>query len=327
MLNSSTGLPVASGRLKLGILLWPQHTDWASLRDAGAAVDRLGFESLWTWDHLYPIRGSIDGPIFEGYLTLAGWAAVTHRVSLGLMVGANTFRNPALTVKMATTLDHLSGGRAVLGIGAAWFEAEHKAYGFDFGNSFGDRLDWLDEAAMIMRGMLDRTQPSGRSRYSTLAVRNDPAPLQRRLPILIGGGGEKKTLGTVARYADLWNVGGDVDSVRRKNEVLQDWCGTVGRDSGEIERTFYAGAVVARESIIDARRVVEDIARTNRGWLDDPELIGTSKQIADRLAPYVDIGFRHICLDLPAPFDHETLERVAFEVRPLLEQYVAETKQ
>src|ERR671916_946282 len=110
---------------------WGQYTDWRSLRQAGVRVDALGYDALWTWDHLYPIVGSHEGPIYEGWLTLAAWAEATERAQIGLMVGANTFRNPALVAKMATTLDHISNGRAVLGIGAAWFEEEHVAYGLD----------------------------------------------------------------------------------------------------------------------------------------------------------------------------------------------------
>src|SRR5450759_2704548 len=119
--------------VKIGALCWNQYTDWPSLLEAGIRADRLGYSSLWTWDHLYPIVGSDEGPIFEGWLTLAAWAGVTSKVQLGLMVGANTFREPTVTTKQATTLDHISGGRAVLGIGAAWFKAEHTAYGLCYG--------------------------------------------------------------------------------------------------------------------------------------------------------------------------------------------------
>jgi len=143
-----------TGTIKVGVLPWGQRTEWAPLQEAGRRADELGYSSLWTWDHLYPIQGDWRGPIFEGYLTLTGWACVTSRVTLGLMVGANTFRNPALTAKMVTTLDHISNGRAVLGIGGAWFEREHEAYGIDFGSGFGERLDRLDEAVQLMHGML-----------------------------------------------------------------------------------------------------------------------------------------------------------------------------
>ena len=118
--------------VKIGALCWNQYTDWPALLEAGIRADRLGYESLWTWDHLYPIVGSSDGPILEGWLTLAAWAQATERIRIGLMVGANTFRNPALVAKMVTTLDHISGGRAYLGIGGAWFETEHTAFGIPF---------------------------------------------------------------------------------------------------------------------------------------------------------------------------------------------------
>src|ERR671914_1393706 len=193
-----TPMPDAGAPLKLGANCWNQYTDWPAFLEAARRVDRLGFDSLWTWDHLYPIVGSHEGPIFEGYMTLASWAMATEHVTVGLMVGANTFRDPALVAKMVTTLDHISGGRAILGIGGAWFETEHVAYGIDFGSGFGERLDWLHEAVGIMRGMLRGEEPSGERFYTTKRVRNDPPPVQERLPILIGGGGERKTLRTVA---------------------------------------------------------------------------------------------------------------------------------
>src|SRR6266516_191760 len=310
---------MAPRRVNLGVLAWPQYTDWASLRDAGAAADRVGLDSLWTWDHLYPIVGSPEGPEFEGYMTIAGWASVTEHVTLGLLVGANTFRNPALVVKMVTALDHISGGRAVLGLGGAWFQLEHDAFGFDFGSSTGERLDWLDEAAMIVRGMLDGRRPSGRRFYAAREVRNDPPPLQRRLPFLIGGAGEKKTLATVARYADIWNVGGDVETVRHKDEVLRRWCKEVGRESDEIERTLLPGVVVVRRTEREVNDVVKQIRRINRGWEDEHEKAGTPGQIVERLAPYLALGFHAMHFDFPAAFDRETLELLVTEVRAGLE--------
>jgi alkanesulfonate monooxygenase SsuD/methylene tetrahydromethanopterin reductase-like flavin-dependent oxidoreductase (luciferase family) len=148
--------------VKIGALCWNQYTDWPSLLEAGVRADRLGYDSLWTWDHLYPIIGDSRGPIFEGWLTLAAWAQATERVRIGLMVGANTMRNPTLVAKMATTLDHISNGRAVLGIGGAWFEEEHEDFGIEFGSGFPERLRWLGEALPIMRGMLDGTEPTAR---------------------------------------------------------------------------------------------------------------------------------------------------------------------
>jgi F420-dependent oxidoreductase-like protein len=307
-------------RVRLGLLAWPQYTDWRSLQEVGTRADRLGYDSLWTWDHLYPIVGSPAGPIFEGYMTLGGWAMVTERVKLGLMVGANTFRNPTLVVKMATTLDHMSNGRAVLGIGAAWFETEHIAFGIDFGSGFAERCDRLHEAVEIMRGMLDGTEPSGRGRvYHAKRVRNDPPPVQERLPILIGGAGEQKTLRTVAKYADAWNVGGNVERVRHKDEVLRRWCEQFGRDEAEIERTLQGGAVVIRDTVEEAKRVRDEIGRRNGGW-EGPEFYGTPDMVVEKFAPYLEIGFWHIYFDAPAPFDDETIERLVTEVKPRLAQ-------
>jgi F420-dependent oxidoreductase-like protein len=312
-----------TGTIKVGVLPWGQRTEWAPLQEVGRRADELGFDSLWTWDHLYPIQGDWRGPIFEGYLTLTGWACVTSRVTLGLMVGANTFRNPALTAKMVTTLDHISNGRAVLGIGGAWFEREHEAFGIDFGSGFGERLDRLDEAVAIMRGMLDGEEPTAAGpAYHAKSVRNDPPPIQAHLPILIGGNGEKKTLATVARYGDAWNTSGDIEFVRHKDEVLRQWCRDVGRDESEIERTLGLGLVIIRDDETEARKMHDVFRRQHPGLRGEPK-VGTSEQIAESLKPYVDLGFRHIFFDAPAPFDDETLSRFVGEVKPILEDHAS----
>jgi alkanesulfonate monooxygenase SsuD/methylene tetrahydromethanopterin reductase-like flavin-dependent oxidoreductase (luciferase family) len=308
--------------VKLGALVWNQYTDWESLRDAGTLVDSLGYHSLSTWDHLYPIVGPPNGSMFEGYMTLAGWAEHTEQVRLGLMVGANTFRNPALVVKMATTLDHMSGGRMFLGIGGAWFETEHTAFGIDFGSGFGERLDRLDEAVQLMRAMLPGGPVSARGPvYAASEVVNNPPPVQERLPILIGGSGERKTLATVARYADAWNTGGDLERVKHKDEVLRRWCERVGRDESEIERTLQGGSPIVRDTEKEARKVAKAWAERNRlpEWRGSKGLLGPPELVVEKWAPYLDLGFEHIYVDCPAPFDHETLERLVREVKPALE--------
>ena len=305
--------------IRLGILAWNQYTDWPALRDVGVLVDELGYDSLWTWDHLYPIVGSPDGPMFEGYVTLAAWAALTKRVTLGLMVGANTFRNPALVAKMATTLDHVSGGRAYLGLGGAWFEGEHTAFGIPFGSGFGERLDWFDEAVALIKDLLPGGPASAAGRhYDARDVRNDPPPVQPRLPILIGGSGERKTLATVARYADAWNTGGDVERVRHKDGVLRRWCDEVGRDASEIERTLQGGTPVIRDTVEEAKRVAAEIGATNGGW-DGPDLVGPPEVVAETLVEQVGLGFRHVYFNSPSPYDRQTLERLIGEVKPILD--------
>ena len=308
--------------IKIGALCWNQYTTWPDLLGAGIRADRLGYTSLWTWDHLYPIVGSSDGPILEGWLTLAAWAQATEHVRIGLMVGANTLREPALTAKMATTLDHISGGRAILGIGGAWFEEEHIAYGIPFGSGFPERLRWLGEALPIMRGMLHGERPTASGpRYSATAVRNVPMPIQERLPILIGGGGEQVTLKLVARYGDANNVGGGLENVKRKEAILVQHCETVGRDPAEIERTTGLGTVIIRDSRAEAERVHAAIFERNGKadrWKDQP--VGTPEDVAERLAPFLEIGYRHLIAGFPGPHDVESMTRFATEVRPLLER-------
>src|SRR6476659_7284011 len=152
--------------LRLGAALWSQASDWPGFLAAAQRADRLGFDHVWPWDHLLAIVGDPDQSIFEGYTARAAAAQATERIRLGLFVGANTFRNPALAVKSLTTIDHISGGRAIMGIGGAWFEDEHTAFGIDFGSGFGERLDWLDESVGAIRTLLDggtvTSEPGGR---------------------------------------------------------------------------------------------------------------------------------------------------------------------
>ena len=161
--------------VRLGINLWSQASDWPGLLDAARRADELGYDHVWTWDHVYAIFGDPHQPIFEGYTALAALAQATERIRLGLFVAANTFRNPGLGVKAITTIDHISGGRAIMGIGGAWFELEHQAFGIDFGTGFGQRLDWLAEAAPAIRSLLDggevTSPPGGRYRVRPAADR------------------------------------------------------------------------------------------------------------------------------------------------------------
>jgi alkanesulfonate monooxygenase SsuD/methylene tetrahydromethanopterin reductase-like flavin-dependent oxidoreductase (luciferase family) len=309
--------------LKYGVLLWNQATDWPSYIEAAKRLDKLGYDHLWAWDHLYAIFGDPYQPIFEGYTTLAAAATATPRLRLGLLVGANTFRNPGLVAKIVTTLDHASNGRAILGIGGAWFELEHTAYGIEFGKGFGERLNWLDESVGAMRDVLDGksvTSPPG-GHYKFVDLRQQPAPIQRHLPIMIGGSGEKKTLRTVAKYADMWNAMGDIEKLTHKVEVLKQHCEDVGRNIAEIEFTLGIKATI-RDSEKEAVKVWKAALEHNRTPLarvenDDTWWTGTPEQLSERLAPYVELGFRTIISEQPAPYDTETLERLIGQVKPL----------
>jgi alkanesulfonate monooxygenase SsuD/methylene tetrahydromethanopterin reductase-like flavin-dependent oxidoreductase (luciferase family) len=305
--------------IRVGALLWPQTPSWPELRDAAIRADRAGLDSLWTWDHLNAIVGPWEQPILEGWSILAGWAQVTTRPTLGLMVGANTFRNPGLTVKLATTLDHLSDGRAVLGLGGAWFAREHEAFGIDFRSGFGERLDALDEAVMLSRRLLDgeRIERHEGRFYTMTEALAEPKAVQPRLPILIGGSGPKKTLRTTARYADKWNTGGTLEEVTAQDAILREHCVAVGRDQAEIERTLTIDLVI-RDDPDAAKAVLASSRAANGSTTEYPEdLYGPPSAVAEHLRPYVAAGFTHILVDVRRPYDAETIDRLP-EVRELL---------
>lgn len=326
-------MPDPRAPLKVGANLWNQYTDWPGFLDAMVRADELGYDSLWTWDHVYPIAGSPEGPILEAYTAMAAVAARTKRATIGHLVGANTFRNPALLAKMVTTIDHISGGRAVLGIGAAWMELEHRAFGFEFGDRPGTRLKWLAEALPIVRGMLDGTQPSAPEggRYEVRSVRNDPLPLQRRVPIMIGGSGRKVTLKLVAQHADMNNLGNPIEPLLDAEAALLEHCRTVGRDERTIERTVEIQRVVIRDSTQAAWAREREILALNGGALldevrpgstevnSDRAVVGTPDEVVAQLRPFVEAGYRHLICGFPSPYDEESMRRLATDVRPRLE--------
>lgn len=310
--------------LGLGILLWSQGTSWPDFERAARLIDRLGYDHLWTWDHLYAIFGDPYQPILEGWAAITACAQVTARVRVGLMVGANTFRNPALVAKSAATLDHISGGRAILGLGGAWHQLEHEAHGIDFGSGPGERLDWLEEAVSVSRSLLDGEEVTHHGpHYRFENLRHNPLPIQGHLPIMIGGTGEKKTLRTVARHGDMWNAFGSAETLRHKVDVLTRHCEAEGRDPAEIEFTVGCKPII-RDTEAEARSVWEAQMSANRTPMSDVEndpsfWVGTPVQIADRIRQYQRIGFATVISEMAAPYDNETLERLIREVKPMVE--------
>jgi alkanesulfonate monooxygenase SsuD/methylene tetrahydromethanopterin reductase-like flavin-dependent oxidoreductase (luciferase family) len=308
------------GPIRFGGQLWAQNTSWPDFRDAALALEAAGWDGVWTWDHLMAIAGRPEQPILEGWTAITAVAALTSRVTVGLMVGANTFRNPALLAKMATTLDHVSGGRAVLGLGGAWFEREHEAYGLWFGDSPGDRLARLDEAAGVIRRLLDgETVTSDGPVYPMREATIHPLPLQHRLPILIGGAGRRRTLRAAARHADLWNSSGTPEEIAERIAVLREHCAEGGRDPASIQLTTSLTPVIR-----DNPQRAEEVGREQAGFNGvaeiewGPIVRGSPERLAHAMRPYVELGVRHFILRFPTPYDRETIERLG-EVRAALE--------
>ena len=219
-MTSENGRPV-----RIGVQLQPQHASYSAIRDAAARAEALGVDVAFNWDHFYPLFGEPEGLHFECWTMLAAWAEGTTRMEIGALVTCNSYRNPELLADMARTVDHISAhdtgtGRLVLGIGSGWFEKDYDEYGYEFGTA-GGRLNKLRDDLPRIEARLGKL---------------NPAPT-RKIPVLIGGGGEQKTLKIVARHADIWHGFGDVETITRKHEVLDGHCAAIGRDPGEIERS------------------------------------------------------------------------------------------
>ena len=274
-------------------------TTMARLRDTADAADAAGYASLWVMDHLLqlPPLGGPPASILEGYVALGALAAVTRRVELGTLVTGVTYRNPAHLAKQIASLDAVTGGRAILGIGAAWYDVEHAAYGWEF-PPIKERFERLREAVSICRGMFDNeTFTFTGQHYRVADARVVPRP-QRRIPIMIGGSGERKTLRMVAELADLCNIGGTANVVAPKLKVLDEHCAAVGREPRDVKRTALVSLFI---SPTDAER---DGLRQFLGYDTNPEvrdrmIIATAGEATAQLAELASAGVDEVIVNLP----------------------------
>ncbi|HVW35019.1 MAG TPA: LLM class F420-dependent oxidoreductase [Acidimicrobiia bacterium] len=278
--------------MRFGFKTAPQNTTWADMLAVWRAADDIDlFESGWTFDHFYPIFSDPAGPCLEGWVTLSALAQATTRLRMGTLVTGNVYRHPAVLANMAATLDQVSGGRLELGIGAGWNEEECTAYGIEL-PPLRERFDRFDEACEIIVSLLTRetTDFAGRH-YRLTAARCEPKPVQRpHPPICIGGGGEKRTLRAVARWAQHWNIpGGGPDVFKAKRDVLAEHCAALGRDPAEITTSVHL-------------RVPED---------------GDLGAMVDEAAAYGDAGLDLAVVYFPPPHTPAALDPVAEALRPL----------
>jgi F420-dependent oxidoreductase-like protein len=311
--------PAAAGRIEFGVHTPQEHTTWENLVSAWQEIERLGFDQVWGYDHFAPIIGDKDGPTFEGWTALAALSQKTERIRIGLLVTGNTYRNPALLAKMATTVDHASGGRLNFGIGAGWEEYEHKAYGFPFGDA-RERAARLGEALEVITRLWRGGDPSFTGRYYTLFEAPFAPPNVQRPhpPIVVGGQGPKWIMPLVAKYADEWNVpiGLTPDDVRERIAWLKTECARIGR-SPCVEKVSAFLPLVSITGIPLAGPVTRLAARA----LVDKRvagslLVGSASDIRDRIRAYVDAGATSVIVSVQAPYDRELLGTFAREVIP-----------
>lgn len=311
--------------VRVGAAFWIQRADWPSLVEACRAADGAGFDTLWLDDHLLADEGDWRDDKLEGWTSLAALASLIPGPRLGLLVAANTFRNPGLTAKLATTLDHVSGGRFILGLGGGWFEREHDAFGIDFGSGFGERLDRLEEAVGLIERLLagERVTHNGRF-YCMREALCEPKPVQGRLPILIGGSGRRKTLRTTALHADLWNGYGEPETVAATSAALREWCAELGRPYESIERSVTMDVVVrpTRAVATDAFAELERFhGIANRVGSDGSprglNVGGPPELVAAYLQRFAELGVAEVIWTFRSPFDLDTIRRLP-EVRAAL---------
>lgn len=319
---SPSGTPAWPGSRapRFGVQIPPQDISYEKVVEIAREAEELGYDTVWLFDHFFPIIGDPQGPCLEGWTVLSALAALTKRVRLGVLVTGNTYRHPSVLAKMGATVDIISGGRLEFGLGAGWFEMEHRALGVPFPPT-RERLERLEEALRLIRLLWtqDKVDFDGRHYRLRGAVCN-PKPVQKpHPPIMVGGGGERRTLRSVALHADLWNTFGPPELFRRKVSILRRHCEAEGRDPDEIEKSVLCITHVS-EDPRSVERVIQETAKRmsnpNREQVQKGMLLGDPEAVADRVREYHEAGVTHIILSLLPHFDLPSFRRFAREVMP-----------
>jgi len=278
--------------VRFGVHIVPQHTTYAEILQTAREADELGFDTAFLFDHFMPINSGSTGPCFEGWTLLSAVAAQTKRVKVGLLVTGNTYRNPAILAKMAATVDHVSNGRLILGLGAGWFELEHTAYGIPFYTP-GERAKRLSESVAVIKQLFTQPKSTFTGKYYQLKdAPCEPKPVQKPYPpLLIGGMGPKRVQPLAARHADIWHFfpGEDTQTVKSTCDNFDKLCQKVGRDPAQVEKSIS---------------------------LDGQQLAGSTDEVRDRVKALVDAGVHHFIVSLSPPYDRALMQRVAKDVIP-----------
>jgi F420-dependent oxidoreductase-like protein len=308
---------MATHPIRFGLQTGQQNTEWSDLVALWSAADGWGYDSLWAYDHFYPIFTDPKGPCLEGWTTLAALSQATKNARIGHLVNGNTYRHPSLTAKAAATLDIISGGRLNLGIGAGWFEDEHRSLGFDFKTVRG-RLEALEEALQIIKGMhAGEAVTLDGKHYQVKDAICVPRPVQSGgTPILIGGSGRKILLRIVAQYADMWNANGTPEHLAELVGVIEEHCRTVGRDPAEIEKTVmmplcYTDDVPTQDFVCELLAGAFDI---DKETARRQTMIGGKDECLEKVDAYVNAGCTHFIFMLMAPYDHAQIQAFAEQV-------------
>jgi F420-dependent oxidoreductase-like protein len=309
--------------IRFGLQVAQQQTTVAELKEVWQEAEALGFDTLWVNDHLLPSIGPADGTNLEAWTLLAAMATATSRVQIGAMVTSNTFRHPSMLAKMATTVDHLSDGRLILGIGAGWFKREHEAYGIPF-PSLKQRAEELEEALQLITKLWSTDTPvSFTGRYYSLAEAPfSPKPVrQPHPPILIGGVGEKLILPLVARYAQMWNIPNlTPEKIAAKNTVLEEYCRRIKRNCAEIERSYLTPLYIKADPAA-VQTLLLRLAEVQGVSIEQARksiLAGSPEEIRRQIQAYIDVGVTHFIINLRRPglYDREGVRVFAKEVMP-----------